>query len=83
VILPPLTSGQVLALADYHIRHFTRMEGRPGVREDERCHYLRLWRAIHAKGGQDLAPFEQTEVTEAVMSGDFDESLGLGPGRGT
>lgn len=82
MILPPLTTGQVLQVADHHVRHFERMEGQRNVREDERRHYLQLWRGIQQKGGVDLAPFEQAEIADAVMSGEFDESLGLGPGEG-
>lgn len=82
MILPPLTPAQVQQLADHHVRHFERLEGQRNVREDERQHYLRLWRGIQGKGGVDLAPFEQTEVTEAIMSGEFDDSLGLGQGEG-
>lgn len=77
MILPPLSPAQVLMLAHYHIAHYAQMAGGRNVREDERLHYLGIWKGIRAKRGLDLAPFEQTEVLEAIESGDFDTMLGI------
>lgn len=77
----PVTTKQILALADAHIKHFTLLILRhndgtmKGVRVDECKKYIEVWSAIRNKGGDNLTKEERNEVFDAVSSGDYDKLL--------
>ena len=81
-----LTKSQLVALADAHIKRFTKLiaqskNGASGIREDECEHYQGLWVSIKAKSLTNEDPYpsftrdEKSEIGDAVSSGDYDTLL--------
>jgi hypothetical protein len=74
-----LSTAQLKALAESHIRLYGNMANRggPGIRVGECVHYLSIWESIARKGfvWSDLAPEERNEVEDACFCGDYDKLL--------
>lgn len=85
-----LTNDKVLSLAIWHQRHFMKLLAEPAytplgrsVREAECKDYLRIWtiakdEAIAGTPLNLMSEEVQSEVFDAVQSGDFDDLLGRG-----
>lgn len=75
------TPDQVRRVAEKHVQMYERRirikeTDAPGARNInlEDCKkYLRIWKSIVEKGGQNLTPEEITEVSDAYDSGEYDD----------
>jgi hypothetical protein len=82
-----LTSAQLIALAQSHIRRYDNLiaaanSGHPGIRVDECVEYLRIWTdtlssAQEGRVFDSMSGLSKWEVRDAIESGEYDEMLGV------
>jgi hypothetical protein len=84
-IFEKLNDRQVRALADAHVSRYENLlfkakQGAKGIRADECQVFLGIWRSIAKKLEQGtwrlrLTRQEINEIKDAIMSGDYDQTL--------
>lgn len=72
------TPDKVLRVAKLHVRIYENRidaanRGQRGINIRDCRHYLRIWKSIVAKNGENLTAEEVHEVTDAYESGEYDD----------